>query len=101
MECVLPLSATCAEAIRVPGIYPTTGRRPTLRSDPTPSWKRVCARRIEFGHDATRCYVRFSPPGGENVFVAPFSVSTCLAMILLGANQDTASQLASALHFTA
>lgn len=39
--------------------------------------------------------------GSGNLFLSPYSISTCLAMTYTGARGDTAKQMAQALHFSA
>ena len=47
---------------------------------------------------AVDLYARLSQ-GDGNLFVSPFSISTALAMTYVGAQEETAQQIAKALHF--
>lgn len=50
----------------------------------------------EFAFDLYRELINSS--SGENVFLSPYSISSALAMVYLGARKNTKSQMASALH---
>ncbi|XP_067906094.1 leukocyte elastase inhibitor-like [Heterodontus francisci] len=50
-----------------------------------------------FTLDLFRNLIEKNPAG--NIFFSPFSISTALAMVYLGAKKNTASQMAKALHF--
>jgi serpin B len=44
-------------------------------------------------------YAQFKPGMGDNAFFSPYSISTALGMTWAGAQGDTATQMAQALHF--
>lgn len=52
------------------------------------------------GNTAFACDLYATQPNGSNLFFSPHSLSTALAMLYAGARGRTASEMASALHFT-
>ncbi|XP_057556157.1 leukocyte elastase inhibitor isoform X2 [Hippopotamus amphibius kiboko] len=59
--------------------------------------EQLSAANTRFALDLFRTLSKSDPAG--NLFVSPFSISSALAMILLGARGNTAAQMSKALHF--
>lgn len=75
--------------------------RSSLSREAAPSIERSDLESVVSGNNAfaLELHARLVEPG-RNMMISPFSVSSALAMLWAGARGDTASQLASALHFS-
>ncbi|KAM7229792.1 hypothetical protein CapIbe_019908 [Capra ibex] len=59
--------------------------------------EQLSAANTRFAVDLFRTLTEHNPAG--NIFISPFSISSALAMVFLGARGDTAAQLSKVLHF--
>ena len=101
----LTLSAVACGAAKSSDSGAVTVVHSSLTRDTAPVVSQADAEKLRAGDDAfaTDLYQTLSATpafADQNMFFSPYSISLALAMASVGARGDTATQMASALHFT-